>query len=282
MWKRMERRWSQFTESDVQMLADMTPYEKYGTSWLAKGEYMPPFSEKLTGKTIEIQLDCQDIYIYSFKENQKLIWQCNGGKWHEEKSQILETPGEPDIILVEHYCEKSNPPTAHTIVLDFQTGLVTMCLAKIGNAYSAREVQRKFLFGKMAKYMDCGFRHTFTDELVGKAIDWTYHEKNGVKIKHIYTAPLYYTYEMRQTEEKKCWIASNPADYVKINDHVYIFSFIEERQAGVQGFFLINLEILHDIGMFFGVQAHGIECYTFGAKGELTSPYALDLCERKK
>ena len=80
-------------------------------------------------------------------------------------------------------------------------------------------------------------------------------------------------------ENNSSWVASNPADYVKINDHMYIFSFVEERQAGTQGFFLINMELLHDVGSFFGVQAHGMECCTFGAKGELSSPYGMELCK---
>lgn len=107
--------------------------------------------------------------------------------------------------------------------------------------------------------------------MVGKSILWTYHDKEDVRIRHIYTAPLYYTYIMKQGEKR--WVASNPADYIKINDHMYIFTFVEERQAGTQGFFLINTETLHDVGSFFGVQATGLECCTFGAKGEWSSPY---------
>ena len=73
-----------------------------------------------------------------------------------------------------------------------------------------------------------------------------------------------------------CWMASNPADYVKITDDVFIFSFVEERQGGTQGFFVINTKELHDVGSFFGLQPHGLECYTFGAKGEWSEPFAYD------
>ena len=46
--ERMERRWSCFTSADIQTIADATPVEKYTSTWLSGGEYMPPFAEKMT------------------------------------------------------------------------------------------------------------------------------------------------------------------------------------------------------------------------------------------
>lgn len=278
--ERMERRWSCFTREDIQTIADATPVEKYTSTWLAGGEYMPPFAEELTGKTIKLCLDHSGSYTYRFLNTHTLQWKHEVGEWREEYCEVLRAPGEDEIYLVQHYCKKSVPPRAHTLVLDLDTGLCTLCVAKVGKPASAREVQREFLFGILEGYEEIGKRHEYTKELVGTSILWTYHEKEKVRVKHIYTAPLYYTYIMT-TDDNRCWVASNPADYVKINDHMYVFAFIEERQSGVQGFFLINNKTLHDIGSFFGVQAHGMECCTFGAKGELTSPYALELCSEE-
>ena len=275
MMKRMDRRWSQYTREDIQKIADATPVEKYTCTWLSKGDYMPSFSGRLSGKEIKLLLDSGEQYLYRFTGKRELEWTGPDGVVHEEYYEALEAPGEEAICMVQHYCQKSVPPRAHTLVLDFGTGLVTMCIATVGVPQSAREVGRTFLFGIMDGFEDSGKRHEFTEELVGKSVLWTYHEKEQVKVKHIYTAPLYYTYCMTG-ENGTCWVASNPADYVKINDHVYIFSFVEERQAGTQGFFLINMELLHDVGSFFGVQAHGMECCTFGAKGELASPYGME------
>lgn len=276
--KRMDRRWSQFTAEDIQKIADATPVEKYTYTWLSRGDYMPPFSERLADKEITILLDDGERYFYRFDGKNELSWSGQDGVMHEEYYEALEAPGEEEILMVQHYCRASAPPRAHTLVLDLKTGLVTMCIATVGVPQSAREVGRVFRFGIMDGVEDCGERHGFTNELVGKAVLWTYHEKEQVKVKHIYTAPLYYTYIMTGENDSN-WVASNPADYVKINDHMYIFSFVEERQVGTQGFFLINMELLHDVGSFFGVQAHGMECCTFGAKGELSSPYGMELCK---
>ena len=277
MRERLDRRWGQFTREEVQQIADRTPFEQYSKSGLSDGDYMPAFTERLTGKDICIRLDNGDRYRYRFYEGQKIIWSVNDGAEKEDKCLITEAPGEPDIFFLQHYCDKSAPPEAHTLVLDCTTGLVTMCIAVIGNQSSAREVSRCFLFGIMEGYEDTGKRHEITDELVGTSIYWTYFENPRMRVKHIYTAPKYYTYQMDFGEDK-CWVASNPADYVKINDHMFIFAFIEERQTGAQGLFLINREMLHDVGAFFSVSARGIESAVVGAKGELTDPYAYEWC----
>lgn len=275
--ERMERRWSCFTSADIQTIADATPVEKYTSTWLSGGEYMPPFAEKMTGKKIKLCLEHGRSYTYRFLDTHTLQWKRDGEEWREEYCDVLKAPGNDEIYLVQHYCRGSVPPRAHTLVVDLDKGLCTICIARVGNAASAREVQSEFLFGILDGYEDTGERHGYTEDLVGTSILWTYHEKEKAKVKHIYTAPLYYTYVMT-SEENKCWVASNPADYIRINDHMYVFVFREERQAGVQGFFLINLTLLHDVGSFFGIQAHGMECCTFGAKGDLASPYAVELC----
>ena len=177
---------------------------------------------------------------------------------------------------MQQYVQGSAPPTAHSLVIDTETGLVTLCLATIGVPAAAREVSRTWHFGLIEGYADPGYRHAHTTELVGKAVFWTYYEKEQVRVKHIYSAPLYYSYTMLDPATGNCWMASNPADYVKITDDVFIFSFVEERQGGTQGFFVINTKELHAVGSFFGLQPHGLECYTFGAKGEWSEPFAYD------
>ena len=273
--ERMERRWSEFTREDIQKIADTTLPEKYSDNWLAKGEYTPPLAN-LGGKEIKIYLEKDQCIIYKFAGIDQLSWtECNIEEsdvtFSKEYYEARQVPDSGEIYMIQYYCHGSVPPTAYTVVVDFQTGLVTVCKAQFCLGYNPREVTRTFRFGILDGYEDTGKRHEFTTDLVGKSILWTYHEKENVRIRHIYTAPLYYTYIMKQGEKR--WVASNPADYIKINDHMYIFTFVEERQAGTQGFFLINTETLHDVGSFFGVQATGLECCTFGAKGEWSSPY---------
>ena len=76
-------------------------------------------------------------------------------------------------------------------------------------------------------------------------------------------------------------MASNPADYVKIRDGLYLFSFIEERQLGIQAIFLIDLKEVRDIGCFYGVGSGRLSSACVGVKGTLADP-AVTIAEMRE
>lgn len=271
--ERMRRRWSNLTPEDVQMLADSTPVEKYSKGGFADGPYRPAESNDLTGKKVEMNFSDGTTFTYNFLDINTLVWSKNGGVEYKEFCQIHHAPCEEQIYFINHYCKGSRPPSSHCLILDFDTGLVTACIAQIGVPESAIEVKNEFLFGRMKGNWDQNTPlHDYTTDLIGKAKYWTY-IPGGLKVKHIYSMPMYYTYSM--IDGDKCWMASNPADYIKINGHMYVFSFVEERQTGLQAVFLINLDELHDVGAFFGVGIKGLSCKTVGAKGKYSTMYTL-------
>lgn len=282
MKERMYRRWSHYTIEDVQELADRVTPEQYTYTSLGQGEYMLPYSDKLAGKEYVFRMDAGSIYTYRFVSIHTLFWKKDDGEEHEEYYEALELPDAPGFFQIQQYCKGSVPPTAHTLVLDCNSGLVTLCIAKTCTiAAEPRDITREFLFGIADGYTDTGMRHCYTEDLVGTAIYWTYSKEKNIRIKHIYSSPRYYTYQMTN-DEGQCWMASNPADFLKIADGIYVFSFLEDRQVGTQGFFLINMKTLHDVGSFFGIHAYGMESCMVAAKGELTSPFAFDWCETRK
>ena len=265
---RMKRRWSVFTPQDVQAMVDRaTPETMRGS---IPTIYKPELSEKLNGMELRLEFDGKASWVYQIADSTHLRW-SKGGEMHEELCEVFLLPGTGDVFFINHFCAGSAPGEQHSLVLDLTAGTAAMVVARIGNPEAAREVSREFLFGTVQGLYTGGAVPCFTDELIGKSIIWTYAPQ--FEIKHIYSMPLYYSYVMKFQDV--CWMASNPADYVKIRDGVYIFSFVEERQAGVQGLFVINLDEMHDVGSFFGVQASGMECYTFGAKGEYAEPYTF-------
>lgn len=224
---------------------------------------MPEYTDDLAGKDFFFVFEDGRKWEYKFVEKMKLI--CTGdGEKYEAPCAVHNAPGEEGMYFVQHYCPGSKPPTAHTLVIDTNTGRVTMVIAKIGHPKCEMQVQREFLFGVIEGANISGDPHDFTDELTGMAIRWTYHE-GGEVVKHMYVSPCFYSYT--GVFGDGLWMATNPADYVKINDHMYIFSMIEERQTGIQGLFLINTEILMDVVSFFGTYVTGMECATAGAKG---------------
>lgn len=266
--ERMIRRWKSLTAQQVQKLFDESTPAQYAHGGLGGGEYMPPLCEELTGKHFRLSFEqTGETYDYQILDKLTLEWSVSSQpeKVHTEYQECLKS--ENGVYLLHHIIKGSVPPAVVTMVLDFNTGLVTMVRAHFGNESEAREVARSFLFGTICGYASYpNEKHHFTGDLVGKAINWVYHVGMN-PIKHIYSTEYYYTYVMEF--DGKCWVASNPADFVKINDHLYIFSFLEERQSGTQGLFLINTDTLHDIGSFTGINNElQFESYLVGAKGE--------------
>jgi phenolic acid decarboxylase len=264
--KRVYRTWSQLTAVDVQRICDQTSPDKYTKGGLGDGEFMPEYSSDLDGKHIVLNFN-NTTWNYHFIESRTLTFDYSDGKEINARCNVHQAPGVKDVYFIQHYCSDSTPPTARTIIIDFNTGRATMVVATLNHPKNPAQVQREFMFGTIEGVTASGDPHSFTNDLVGTAINWRYHRQAPV-IKHIYSSPYYYTYT---GNFGGTWMASNPADYVKINDHLYIFSMVEERQTGVQGLFLINMKTLHDVGSFFGCHAVGMECYTVGAKGELTT-----------
>jgi hypothetical protein len=269
--KKMARRWSALTPADVQMLADKTPPSKYSVGGFTDGDYMPEFVTDLVGREFELVFDDGLAFNYRFTDLHETVWSVVGYESHIDYCDVVR--GGDNVYFINHYCGGSVPPESHQIVVDLDNGLVTACVAKLCNPDNAREVYHDFHFGLVRGYRDPGYRHDYTEDMVGKAIYWVYNI-GGFDVKHIYTCPTHYTV-CGMLSGDAYWTASNPADYIKIRDGLYIFSFLEERQSGSQGFFLMDLYKLHDVGCFFGVNLEGIECYTVGAKGTWSTMYTL-------
>ena len=267
MMERMPRRWRSIPADEVQKKFDESTPEMYASGGLGNGPYALPSAESLVGKSFTFVFDGLKDLHYTFTELHLLHVQ-QGDLEQDVFYQGHEI--ESGVYFFVHIVKGSVPPAFKVVVADTNTGLVTLTDAHIGNGYEPREVAREFFFGKIAgDYNYPEELHGFTSDLVGKAIWWTYKEPMP-PIKHIYSCEYYYTYVMASGE--RCWMASNPADFIRINDHLYIFTFVEERQTGVQGFFLINMNTLHDVGCFCGINGEELfECYTVGAKGELTT-----------
>lgn len=303
MWKRMERRWTQLLPPDVQWQADNTPPEVY-TRCSFQGPYTPALSDALVGMSFRAVLlpgrNANATGPARFAEGVSYEYRLdvtglNSCTWSlaavdgdapeptEGCLEVMQLPcaegADERIFFAQYHCKGSKPPCMHMAFIDLDTGLITLEVSTVGVPASAIEVQHEFLHGILDGYADPGFRHGYTEDLVGRSIQWTYDPKQT--IRHIYTSPYYYTYIMA-TPEGKCWIASNPADFIRINDHVCLMSVVEERQTGNQVTALINTDILHDVVSFFGVRHKGMQLALAGAVGEPASPYGWNLCDEPR
>ena len=269
--KRWYRKWNlDITAEEVQKIVDTTTPEESRTNQL-RGPYTPPDSDALTGCILQFTGEGHRLEWNMLEKN--LLQLTEDGLTYEPVfCQVLTNNGV--TFLVHHLIPEAMPLRCVDLVIDMETGNATTVLAQLGTEHSARDVSREFLFGKISgDFPEEGPLHSFTSDMVGRAIVWTYHD-GEYEVRHVYSTNYYYTYTMQVPEG--CWVASNPADYVKINDHTYIFSFVEERQPGVQGLFLMDLEKLHDVGACFGVDAREkLISACFGAVGKEMPMYQV-------
>ncbi|MCE5342842.1 MAG: molybdenum cofactor biosynthesis F family protein [Eubacteriales bacterium] len=252
----------QFTPDEVdRILRESKPYNVGGLS-----ANRPVFYEELAGKRLTIRYDDGLVLHYAFQDAHTLTWQKNeGDQPAQEYYEALKA--DDNIVFFEHIVEGSRPQEARMVVWDTDTNQVTTFFASIGNDFSTREVDRDIVFG----FVDDGgeapqARHSLTEDLVGRSFIWTY--SPSFTIQHIYASKWYSCFVDFNTFYGG-QLLDSPCNYVKINDHIYIYSWVETEGAGIQGFALMNLHTMHDVGCFFGINAGSrLECYTFGATGE--------------
>ena len=270
MKTRMIRRWESLTEEEVYAIAQAAKPEQYANMGFANGPYMPAYAEELVGRKFEFVFDEGFSCSYVFSDLHELIWNQDG----EEKSEYYNAheSSRKGVYFVQHMIKNSRPVQSRTLIFDLNTNLVTLCHAQIGNGVEPREVAHEFFFGYVKTDAPAPTaRHGFTRDLIGKAITWTYRH-DDFYVKHIYSSEYFYTYAMLKGDG--CWMASNPADFIKIADDLYIFSFLEERQVGTQAVFLMDLAKMHDVASFFSINPdRQLECYTTGAVGVWDTPH---------
>jgi Molybdenum cofactor biosynthesis protein F. len=242
--------------------------EQYSHSVLA-GPYTPPDVDTLVGLTLAFRGEEKD-YDFRFTGLNE-VWFKEAGA--EEKRCFVNVKTlDGEVFFVNFLVPGYATSRQITLVPDLKTGCATVVDAHIGTEHSNIDVDRDFYFGRLEGDYAGGEAHGFTTELVGKSIIWEYSPKI-IKIKHIYNCDIYYTY--KNLTEFGTWMACNPADYVKIRDGLFLFSFVEERQVGVQAIFLIDLGRMHDIGCFYGVSSGHLTSACIGAVGEMADPNTI-------
>ena len=242
--------------------------EKYSHSPLA-GPYTPPDTDELVGKTLAFRGEEKD-YDFRFTGLNE-VWFREAGE--EEKRCFCNVKTlDHEVYFVNFLVPGYATSRQITLIPDMVSGCATVVDAKVGTEYSNIDVDRDFYFGRLEGDFAGGELHGFTTELLGKSIIWDYGPKI-IKIKHIYNCDIYYTY--KNLTAMGTWMATNPADYVKIRDGLYLFSFVEERQVGIQAIFLIDTARMHDIGCFYGCSGDHLTSACLGAVGEFTDPNTI-------
>ena len=267
--QRWYRKWDlDISKEDVKKAIDSSLDPKEYTQIRFDGPYAPKDNDDLKGKILVFE---GEGHAFSFRitDLNTLFFAEDGGE--EKECYVQVRTLDKELYFLNFLVPGAETARQISLIADTVTGYSTVCDAHIGTENSNRDVGREFIFGRLKGSFKDGTPHCFTNDLIGKAVIWDYGD-GGPCIKHIYNSNLYYTYMM--DSPNGAWVASNPADYIKVKDNIYIFSFIEERQPGLQMLLLIYMDKLHDLGSCFGV-GKGLRSACVGAVGKEADPYAV-------
>jgi hypothetical protein len=228
----------------------------------------PAFSTRFAGSELVLRADGGGTAIrHRFIDGHKLVWQEEGSpEEHEEYYEALQI--DKAIYLVAYLRKDSRPATSVTCVLDLEMNLTTMIISAMGTPQSARYVNQRVYHGVIERDgipVPMAWRHHLTRDLVGKSMGWSY--RDDMTSQHIFGTPYSIAWVILQGPGTGL-LGHAPCKYYKINDHVYLYSWIETLGSGQQGVVLVNTRIMHDVGTFYGIH-HGqqFEFYTYGARG---------------
>jgi len=271
------------------LLPEMKAYEGLSA-------YRPPLCFELVGQTLELVMDTGFDYELRFIDRKRLSFGPRDGEKGEYAYDCLKA--EEDTYFVNFEVVGADPRTGMAMVLDMEQSLTTWVVSKEGlNPKMPELPSTEIVFGAIRREDGTipGIRHGFTSEMVGRAIEWNYRGRGAI---HVYSSERYYRIMLPERDRLQDPMrdpfvrmgmpgrfGEEPANYVKIKDGIFLFSFVESDMAKFTGHgnmmcFLMDLNRLHDVGCSFGHNAQGErENYTFGAVGKYVDPG--DMFERK-
>jgi putative NADH-flavin reductase len=255
-------------------------------------QYREPFNYELAGKFYRMVMDRGPDCFVNFLTGNTLEF----GEFDKPAHKYYYECGKGDetSYFVNFELKGTVPRTGITLILDLEQRLVT--LNRTYTDFSEKYpllVESEFDFGALdiPGFPLPRIRHSYTADLVGKRILWTYSPE--FKIIHVYYSPHYIradfppgTAPAMTPEQAEEWV-KNPYDekaaYIKIKRNMYALNIIEQNMSKRGGpgnclFFLMDLERIHDVGRSFGHRTSGTaggkwepENYLFAAYGEFVA-----------
>lgn len=272
----MERRMrqTQFTKREI---LDIVYNDKNNNPYEGGLNYRRPDSDALVKeKKLKIVTGGSYPLEYEFLDAHTLR-RYHMGRWYEEYYECYEAA--ENIYFFFHMHARSYPPQMTAMCVDLGTGLVTMNNAQIGNDdYTPRDTASRISFGAL----DRGgaiptARHSFTDDFVGKVAAWRI---GDIWLTHHYINPQFFLNEILGPGPNSVFLTiAEPAQYVKITENIYVFSWREMAGPGIMGMDVMDWSKMQSVGMFYGIsEVDRLECYSFTRRAGLW----LSVEDRKK
>lgn len=245
--KRKVRRWIRYS---IEQIKENAKNVNSLSVW-ANG-YSADTTDKLAGRIYQITFTDGSSRKYQFLDGERLLW-CDGVSEQEEAYRAAYAPGCSHTFVVQHFQTGGELPAGVALILNDKNGCVTFIDMKVGLPQNPREVTRKICFGHIKGIATPeDEEHSFTLDLVGKAILWKKEHDERPLFKQMYIAPEFYNYVHEYPESNECWMTTNPALYVRLGKGLYLISALKERQTGAHLLSLINTDKMLERELEFG------------------------------
>jgi hypothetical protein len=231
-----------------------------------------PNTDWLAGKSFTLRYDHAPAMEYRFDDAETLNWRKEGGNWTKARYHAFESS--PGVILFGHLLEGEPNHDGHSVVADFDQGMVTCFNGFLNTPYFANEAGVKIHFGVIEmeglippKYR----RHVLTDEMVGRAVSQNY--APGLTSMHLYSTPHSLSWIIFTGTDAGGLEWSGPASYVKIRNGLYFMYWLEEACNGTLGTILVNLHTMRDVGIGYNCSENGLNMSAMGAHERLAGQF---------
>lgn len=243
-----------------------------GLSEMADGfdEYRPPLSTKLAGRTVE--LDCvppgtegsAHTLVHRFGQG-TLKWTTTDAHGTREGSSPYELfEMQPDLFFLHYRRTEEDHPVVVTMAMDTASGQATGAVAELGIEPNPHLARQQWFQGRIAgTAANLTPHHQRTTELIGHRIRYSYSSDDVYD--HVYLNENLFTWLCMGGAELGVG-DTDSSTYWKLRERTYLFSWLE-KNVGVEGMVLIDLNALRTVGIQFGLdqQSGDLVNITMGA-----------------
>jgi hypothetical protein len=235
------------------------------------------FSTSLIGKSLKIVSDNGPVLTYAFKSRNKLAIAEGNSTAVESGYSALDLK---QIIFFSHLVPKTRK--GYGVFVDLKTNLATVfevwfCGGQDsgGLVLDNREVQRQIYYG----YVEAAgkeapkARHGLTNRIEGKGFHWR--QDNGIETLEFYASVVSSSFvELTRLGGELTFCG--PSDYLKINDHMFIYDRTECEMSGIITMYALDLLTTKQVGMRLGFnEKDELEYYMFTGTGEIVGQLAI-------
>ncbi|EME51051.1 hypothetical protein G352_26472 [Rhodococcus ruber BKS 20-38] len=218
-------------------------------------EYRPPYSTALDGRQLTVSgryVDTGESFTleqrFDGKELHWTMYDSTGSQSGVETFELFEM--QPGLFYLHYRRSGESHPVVLSAALDLTSGQITGAIGMLGLDSQPHLARQRWFQGQIdGSGATAEDAHPVTDELIGRRIRYSYSSDDVYD--HLYLNQNLFTWiclggaELGVGDTDSC-------TYWKLRDNIYLFSWLE-KNVGVEGMVLIDLNAYRTVGIQFGI-----------------------------